>query len=127
MDGTEIPIPDAKMAEYRRTARRRWEAEKEQRALRYDQGWALARQAAALLRRDYAITRVVVFGSLLDRQRFTLRSDVDLAAWGLTAQNWLRAIGAVRALSDDIELSLIDVALCSPEFLAIIEQEGVEL
>ena len=46
MDGTEIPIPDAKMAEYRRTARRRWEAEKEQRALRYDQGWALARQAA---------------------------------------------------------------------------------
>ncbi|MCW5880434.1 MAG: hypothetical protein KIS91_05805 [Anaerolineae bacterium] len=99
MDGTEIPIPDAKMAEYRRTARRRWEAEKEQRALRYDQGLGPGPPgggAAAPRLRYHARRRVWLAAG--PPAADTLRSDVDLAAWGLTAQNWLRAIGAVRAL-----------------------------
>jgi len=71
--------------------------------------------------------RVVVFGSLTHADRFTLWSDVDLAAWGLTPANWLRAIGAVKSLSTEVELNLVDVTCCSPELLTAIEREGVLL
>ena len=68
---------------------------------------------------------MAVFGSLTQPERFTQWSDVDLAAWGLTANNWLKAIDAVRGLSAEIELNLVDVETCSPEVLATIEREGV--
>jgi predicted nucleotidyltransferase len=73
------------------------------------------------------VTRVVLFGSLPQPARFTLWSDVGLAAWGLTPANWLKAIGAVSRLSDEIELNLVDVETCSPALLAVIEREGVPL
>ncbi len=101
------------MARYKRTALARWQT--------------LARQAAALLKNMYGVQRVVAFGSLTQQDRFTSWSDVDLAAWGLTAANWLRAMAAVRALFAEIELNLVDVACCSPELLAVIEEEGVPL
>jgi len=115
------------MAEYKRTARLRWQAEKVQRNLRRERAWDLARQAAELLKCDFGVTRVVVFGSLTQEDCFTEWSDVDLAAWGLTPKNWLKAIGAVNRLSDEIELNLVDVECCSPGLLAAIEREGVPL
>jgi predicted nucleotidyltransferase len=89
--------------------------------------WQLARRAAAMLKEQYGVSRVVLFGSLIHPDRFTVRSDVDLAAWGLTSANWLKAIGAVRNLSREIELNLVDVSTCSSELLAIVEQEGLPL
>ena len=69
----------------------------------------------------------MLFGSLAHPDRFTLWSDVDLAAWGLTPTNWLKAIGAIRELSDEIELNVVDVEWCSPQLLAAIGREGVSL
>ena len=122
-----LQIPAEQMEQYKRTARARGQAERERRDARRERAWQLARQTAELLKRDYDVQRVVVFGSLIQSDRFTQRSDVDLAAWGLTSANWLRAIGAVNELSDEIELNLVDVACCSPELLAAIERDGVPL
>jgi hypothetical protein len=36
-------------------------------------------------------------------------------------------MGAVRDLSQEIELNLVDVAACSPELLSVIEREGATL
>lgn len=119
-----LPISMKAMAQYRQTARLRWEREQAQREARRAQAWQLARQAADLLRRDFGVGRVVLFGSLIHPDRFSPHSDVDLAAWGLTSKNWLKAMAAVRYLSDEIELNLVDVGCCSPELLAVIEQEG---
>ncbi len=124
---TPIRYSDEQMAEYKRTARRRLEAEKRNRVARHARAWELAREAAALLRREYGVERIVVFGSVLDVERFTERSDVDIAAWGLTSANWLKAILAVQRLSPDIEINLVDVGACSQELLAIIERDGVDL
>jgi len=115
------------MARYRRTAHARWRKEQEHLRRRRARAWHLARRAARLLKEEYGAQRVVVFGSLTQPDRFTLWSDVDLAAWGLTTANWLQAVGAVRYLSDEIELNLVDVSSCSPELLAVIEREGVTL
>lgn len=122
-----LSIPAEEMEHYKRAARARWQREQRQREKRREHAWQLAREAAALLKREYGVQRVVVFGSLVHPDRFTLRSDVDLAAWGLTSANWLRAMGAVRYLSDEIEVKLVDVSCCSPALVAAIEREGVPL
>jgi len=115
------------MEEYKRTARARHRAERKRRDAQHTRAWRLARQAATLLKAEYGAQRVMVFGSLTHPDRFTQWSDVDLAAWGLTPTNWLRAIGAGKGLSREIELNLVDVACCSPELLAMIERDGVLL
>jgi predicted nucleotidyltransferase len=120
-------ISPQEMAQYKRTARARWQAELQRQEVRREHAWQLARQAAALLKEVYGVQRVVAFGSLVHSGRFSRWSDVDLAAWGLTAANWLRAIAAVHDLSGEVELNLVDVTCCSPELLAAIEQEGVSL
>ena len=122
-----LHVSAEQMAQYKRTARARWQAEREQRDARRERAWQLARQAAELLKREYGVRRVMVFGSLTHSDGFTLWSDVDLAAWGLTPANWLKAIGAVHALSGEIELNVVDVECCSPQLLAAIEREGVSL
>jgi predicted nucleotidyltransferase len=122
-----LQISPDQMELYKRTARARWQMERKRREMRRERAWQLARRAATLLKDEYGVQRVVVFGSLTHPDRFTRWSDVDLAAWGLTSTNWLRAIGAVRELSDEVELNLVDVTCCSPELLAAIEREGVPL
>jgi uncharacterized protein len=115
------------METYKATARRRWQREQRQRVEREERAWCLARQAVHLLRDEYQVSDARLFGSLLHPGRFTLHSDIDLAAWGLTADNWLKASATVRALSDDIEINLVDVTACSPFLREAIEREGVSL
>ena len=122
-----LQIPVEQMERYKRTARARWKVEQKRRDERRERAWELAHRAADLLREQFAVQRVAVFGSLIQEGRFTRWSDVDLAAWGLTSKNWLKAIGAVASLSGEIELNLVDVECCSPELLAVIEREGVAL
>jgi len=122
-----LNIPAEQMEKYKETARKAWQREQTQRKKRHDRAWQLARQAATLLKTEYNTPPVVLFGSLTHPDRFSLRSDVDLAAWGLTSVNWLKASAAVRNLADDIELNLVDISCCSPELRDIIESEGVIL
>ena len=113
------------MQRYRRTALQRQQAEQQQVAQRRARAWELARQAAARLKAEFGVERVMAFGSLTQADRFTQWSDIDLAAWGLTDQNWLRASAAVQV--GDIEINLVDMQTCKPEVLASIEREGVLL
>ncbi len=94
---------------------------------RHAYAWRLAHQAAKLLKQDFQAEKVMAFGSLLQPDRFNQRSDVDMAAWGLTPKNWLMAVDAVYNLSEDIDLHLVHVPTCSPQLLHVIEKEGVEL
>lgn len=89
--------------------------------------WRLARKAAKLLRERYQAKRVVVFGSLLHPARFTPWSDVDIAAWGIPAEQTFHAIGAVIDLDSSIEINLVDVNTCASAVLKAIEKEAVDL
>jgi len=124
---TASEITPEEMAVYRATARRRWERERQALARRRERAWALARQAASLLKEQFGATRVVVFGSLVHKDCFTLWSDVDIAAWGIAPEDTFRAIGAVMDLGGDIEINLVDMGACRPSIRAVIEREGVEL
>ena len=89
--------------------------------------WSAARRAAQRLRDQFDVTRVVVFGSLIYEGCFTIWSDVDIAAWGIAPEQTFHAIGAVRDVSNEIEVNLVDMATCRAAIRRAIEQQGVDL
>ena len=58
-----------------------------------------ALRIAAMLRRDFGATRVVLFGSLA-RGRFRPDSDIDLAVAGLPAAAFFAALARAASLSE---------------------------
>ncbi len=124
---TASTVTPAEMAAYRATAQRRQECEQQELARRQAHAWEVARCAATRLKAQFGTERVMVFGSLVRAGCFTLWSDVDIAAWGLSPQDTFRAIGVVMDLDTAIAINLVDVGTCRPELLASIEQEGIAL
>lgn len=122
-----LDISPEKIAVYRETALRRLEREKGDIERRKEEAWAAARRAAIMLREQYHATRVVVFGSLVHDGCFTRWSDVDIAAWGISPEDTLLAIGAVMDMEFPLDVNLVDVNTCRPSILEMIEKEGVDL
>jgi predicted nucleotidyltransferase len=124
---TQLDLSSEKIAVYRASALRRQQQEKEENGRRREKAWQIARQAAALLREQFKVSRVVVFGSLIRENGFNRWSDVDIAAWGIASEDTFRAIGAVMDLGTEIPVNLVDVNSARPALLTVIEQESVEL
>jgi predicted nucleotidyltransferase len=120
-------LSTSRLEEYRKTAIRRQKVRISKAKTRREKGWKLARKAAELLRTRFQAKRVAVFGSLLHEARFTRWSDIDIAVWGIPADQTFRAIGAVMDLDSSLELNLVDVNTCSPSLLRAIEQEAVDV
>jgi uncharacterized protein len=116
-----------KMAEYRRTARRRYEREQAELDRRFARGWEVAREAAVLLKEEFGAQRVAVFGSLTNRKLFHPRSDIDLAVWGIEWRPYLQALGQLLALDPDFSVDLVMVEEASAPLRTTIEQDGVVL
>ena len=112
---------------YRRTMHRRAAEADKRRAERRAAAWAVAREAADLLRSRYGATRVLAFGSLADGTYFSERSDIDLAAEGLHPSDHFAALGRLLTLSRDFELDLVDLGACPPGLSAVILAAGVPL
>lgn len=96
-------------------------------AARLREAYAVAERAADLLKRSFAATRVVVFGSLACPERFTEWSDIDLAAWGIPPHRYYAAVASVVDLSADFKIELVDAELCPATLRDAIAAEGVEL
>lgn len=93
---------------------------------RRERAWKIARAAAELLKSRYHSTRVVVFGSLTEVDRFHSWSDVDLAVWGLAPSDYFEAVARVLDIGSDIKVDLIMAERCKPYLREAIEQ-GTEL
>jgi uncharacterized protein len=124
---TQLELSPEKIAIYRATAQKRRQQEKAEISRRREKAWQIARQAARLLRGQFNVSRIVVFGSLTRASGFTRWSDVDIAAWGIAPEDTFHAIGAVMDLGTEIPVNLVDVNTARPSLLATIEQDGVEL
>ncbi len=89
--------------------------------------WAVAREAAQVLRSQFDVTGVWVFGSLGDGDHFTERSDIDMAAVGLTPASHLEALGRLLRLSPDFEFDLVDLDSCPRGLRRAVLLSGVPL
>lgn len=93
----------------------------------YREAWQVAVRAAAILKERYGAQKVVAFGSLVDRSRFSRWSDVDLAVWGIPDNRFYAAVGVVTGLSEKFKVDLVDPEDCRASLRRAIESEGVEL
>jgi len=94
---------------------------------RQKQAWKVAHKAAKLLRDKFRATRVVVFGSLTHSDWFSPWSDIDISAWGISVDQFYRAVAVVAGISQDFEVNLVDPENCRKSMKQIIESEGMDL
>jgi len=120
-------IPSEKMAVYRETARRRAQAHREALEARCARALALAQRASQILKEEFHVSRVVLFGSTLTPDFFHERSDIDLAVWGIDERQYLRAVGRLLDLDPAFEFDLVEFEAALPRLQASIQNEGVEL
>lgn len=121
---TALQVSPEAMAVYRATARRR--REKEQRALarRRERAWQVARRAVALLKEQFGATQVAAFGSLVHGFWFSRISDIDLAVWGLRADDYFVAVAKLQDISPEFEIDLVAMEHCRPALRETIVREG---
>ncbi len=92
--------------------------------LSQDEARHLADRCAQLLREQFGVRRVVLFGSAAGGAPWHSRSDLDLAVEGLRPEDHWRALSACYAqLPPGLELDLIPLESAWPELRAHIEGE----
>ncbi len=121
------PITAEQMAIYRASALKRQQQKLDRLYHRQQLGLSVARQAAELLKQKFKVSQVVLFGSMLSRDRVHDRSDIDLAVWGLDPQAYYRAVGYLQSLEPEISIDLIEAESAPPRILSEIEATGVIL
>ena len=124
---TAADLTPEELAEFRAAARKRYRAEQEALVKREQAARGLAVRAATTLREQFGVERIALFGSLVHPGCFTRWSDVDVAAWGIRAEDTLRAMEVVADLSAEIAVNLVDVAACRASLRRVIEAEGEPL
>lgn len=100
--------------------------------VKQQQGMEIARQCAKVLKEQFGVSKVVLFGSMLDVESIFEDSDIDLAVWGLPSDLYWKAGCTLDNIiwesgSDFPPIDLVDVNDAQPHIIKAIEQEGVEL
>jgi len=85
------------------------------------------RQAAGMLKAQFGVRRVLLFGSLVHASGFARESDVDLAIEGLGNDDYWRAWRAVEDIITDREVDLVEIETATDALRRSIERYGLEL
>ena len=93
---------------------------------RQKKGLELAKKCANFLKEKYGVSKVVLFGSLLDYEQMTPHSDIDLAVWGLPEKDYFKAVGFFLEIADNFSIDLVEIQHARSYILSAINQ-GVEL
>lgn len=105
----------------------RSEAAQAQVEVRRERAWQVARRAAEILKEEFKVKKVMVFGSLTQPHLFHFRSDVDLVVWGLEGREYYRAVGVLQGLDTTIEADVVNFEDAPPRLRAVIQEDGVTL
>jgi predicted nucleotidyltransferase len=103
------------------------DSKKKEKEKRRQDALTKAKEAAKILKDKYKAEKVVLFGSVLDQDRFYLRSDVDLAVFGLKDELFYKAYAEVMNILSGFEVDLLDYKECRESFKKEIKERGVEL
>jgi len=114
------------MAVFRHHLALRQQADQQRLAQRFEAAMQVVQAANTLLKQDFQAQEVVLFGSLLHRERFHLSSDVDLAVRGLDSLEYFTAVAQLQDLSP-FKIDLVRLERCKPSLAAVIATEGQPL
>ena len=89
--------------------------------------WGVARKAAKILKSEFGVEKVMVFGSLVHPALFHERSNVDLAVWGLRGRDYYRAVSVLLDIEPTISIDLIAFEDARPAVQDVILRDGRKL
>ncbi len=87
----------------------------------------VARKAAKILKEQFGVEKVVLFGSTVQPRLFHIRSDVDLAVWGLGENLYFRAASRLLDIDPEISVDLVEFEFASPTMQEVILRYGKSL
>jgi predicted nucleotidyltransferase len=96
-------------------------------SIRYEHAWEKAKNAAKILKEDYAAKRVFVYGSLLKKELFDDSSDIDLAVEGIPEARFYKAVGEITKVIDTYNIDIVDYENCKSFLSDAIKKEGIEI
>jgi predicted nucleotidyltransferase len=122
------PSPNSSnMESYILTAQKRKQRDIARKQERWQRGQEIARKAAEFLKRDYGAVEVILFGSAVECDRFTLTSDLDLAAKGLPVEKFFAAVAQLQDFSPEFKIDLVELERCRESLRQVILTEGRHL
>ena len=127
MSHTVSTLSPTELASYRKALKTRMTTARSAADSRLKKAREVAGRAALLLKKEFGIRKVVVFGSLVQPDLYHLRSDIDLAVWGLKGRDYFRAVGILQSLDPGFEIDLIAFEDASKSIQEAILSEGKEL
>lgn len=109
--------------EYVEAYKKEIKREEEKRNLLFKKLNKKARQAARQLESKYNLDKIYLFGSLINKDKFRLNSDIDLAVKGLSSQDYLEAW---RDLEDHLghSFDLVQMEKANKLLVETIKEEG---
>lgn len=111
-------VTSQEMTDYSTAARRRVARHREAMEAWRQRAWQTAYQAAALLKAEYGVERVMLFGSLARKEALSLHSDVDLIAWGLDEQVYYQAVSRLLGLDPSVLVDLLRAETLDPRAIS---------
>ncbi|MDE0085772.1 MAG: hypothetical protein OXU23_08695 [Candidatus Poribacteria bacterium] len=107
MHNTTTEMSPSELAECRENLKRQWENRQVDEEL-LQRAWTVAHRLAAVLYQDYGASKVAVFGSLAERERFTKYSDIDIVVWGVSYNQCLDALWDTEGLGSEFKIDIIN-------------------
>ncbi len=74
---------------------------------RFSDALAVLKKAADILVKKYHARKIVLIGSLIDKNRFGVHSDIDLCVEGISGKLYFQAVGELLLLSDEFDIDII--------------------
>lgn len=106
---TADKMSPSELAKCRENLRHHWETRKVDKEL-VQRAWTDVQRVATVLYQKYGASKVAVFGSLAEQERFCKHSDIDIVVWGVSYNRCLDALWETEDLSDEFEIDIIDVS-----------------
>lgn len=121
------PVSVTQFDEYVAHARRRTCDRQQQMYQRQQAGLTQAKAAAELLKQEFGVKDVLLFGSLLMLELVHPDSDIDLAVWGLNHDRYCEALGTLLCTTKGFNVDLVMLETAPSSLLDCITTQGVRL
>lgn len=70
--------------------------------------WHTVHRIAEMLYEEFGATKVAVFGSLVEQDGFSKWSDIDIAVWGISTENYFKALAIASDISGLFKVDIVD-------------------
>ena len=92
---------------------------------RHQLGLQRAAELASILKSEFGVTKVSLFGSMLSVNDIHMASDIDIAVWGLRYADYIPALSKLMTATPEFSVDLVRIEEASPSLSAYILEKGL--